>query len=394
MSDDVAKFLDADIPDPTDFPADAPGLRQLDEALRCTMCRELFEAPVTVNCPHGHCFCSMCIRTALATKDECPLCRHAIREVHLRRNTAVEDAVRAWGLARTFVLQVLREKEEAKAATVASKYFSGKPKSKKRRRTPELSSDDEVVEVGERNVSHSLKGHTSSSSSGVVPCPICNKSVPMQNINNHIDQGCPSPKDADLDVLLSPSSKSKGKQKQEWSKLFQGGGAGSATTGSKKGKGKSRGADQDADPLPKIAYDTVTQKRLREILEELDLPTTGDRATMSARHSRWVNMFNANLDASPSQRKSVKQLMLELRRWEEAEEKKKTRAKLDAKDFDSGQYQKDNKTTFARLVEAAKPKAPKKSQSPHEGPPASSLSPSDGDSIAPPRRTEVVTIED
>ena len=50
-------------------------------------------------------------------------------------------------------------------------------------------------------------------------------------------------------------------------------------------------------------------------------------------------MFNANLDASPSQRKSVKQLMLELRRWEEAEEKKKTRGKLDAKDFDSEQYQ-------------------------------------------------------
>ncbi len=54
-------FLEENVPDPTDFPpdADAPGLRSLDEALRCTMCRELFEAPVTVNCSHGHCFCSL-----------------------------------------------------------------------------------------------------------------------------------------------------------------------------------------------------------------------------------------------------------------------------------------------------------------------------------------------
>lgn len=54
---------------------------------------------------------------------------------------------------------------------------------------------------------------------------------------------------------------------------------------------------------------------------------------------RWVNMFNANLDASPTQQKTTKQLILELRRWEETEEKKKVRGKLDAKDFDAEQYQ-------------------------------------------------------
>ena len=63
MADAASKFLDADVPDPTDFASEAsgtaPGLRALDEALRCTMCRELFTAPVTVNCPQGHCFCSM-----------------------------------------------------------------------------------------------------------------------------------------------------------------------------------------------------------------------------------------------------------------------------------------------------------------------------------------------
>lgn len=50
-------------------------------------------------------------------------------------------------------------------------------------------------------------------------------------------------------------------------------------------------------------------------------------------------MFNANLDASPAQQKTSKQLILELRCWEETEDKKKVRGKLDAKDFDAEQYQ-------------------------------------------------------
>lgn len=47
-----------------------------------------------------------------------------------------------------------------------------------------------------------------------------------------------------------------------------------------------RVVDQESEPLPKVAYDTVTQKRLREILDEQGLPSTGDKAAMTARHSR------------------------------------------------------------------------------------------------------------
>lgn len=78
------------------------------------------------------------------------------------------------------------------------------------------------------------------SSPAVVPCPICNRTVPMGIINNHIDNGCPPPKASDLEAALPPSSKNKGKQKQEWTKLFQGGGDGAVISGPKKGKGKSR----------------------------------------------------------------------------------------------------------------------------------------------------------
>lgn len=54
--------------------------------------------------------------------------------------------------SRPFVLEILKERNDAQAAAAAQsagKYFTEKPKSKKRKRDTQASSDDEVVEVGE-----------------------------------------------------------------------------------------------------------------------------------------------------------------------------------------------------------------------------------------------------
>lgn len=48
--------LAEDIADPSDFTGQH-GLIQLDNALRCSICQELYDGPVSITC--GHCFCSL-----------------------------------------------------------------------------------------------------------------------------------------------------------------------------------------------------------------------------------------------------------------------------------------------------------------------------------------------
>lgn len=125
MTSMLDRLLAADIPDPTDFPDNnaAPGLRSFDEAVRCTICRDFYDAPVTLTC--GHCFCSavrkyvqaasdalsltkpticsqstQCIRSALPEHQNCPTCRKPASEVHIRKDVAMETAVQAWQAAR------------------------------------------------------------------------------------------------------------------------------------------------------------------------------------------------------------------------------------------------------------------------------------------------------
>lgn len=57
------------------------------------------------------------------------------------------------------------------------------------------------------------------------PCPICNKTVPINTINQHIDSGC----------TKYCVTNTKSKQKQDWGKVFSGGDAGTS-----KSKGKLR----------------------------------------------------------------------------------------------------------------------------------------------------------
>ncbi|KIY51841.1 hypothetical protein FISHEDRAFT_70340 [Fistulina hepatica ATCC 64428] len=114
----------------------------------------------------------------------------------------------------------------------------------------------------------------------------------MERINAHLDRKCES------DVSET--------QKSQWNKLLNG-----------KGKEKADNDELDEDPIPKASYDTLKDKQLKRLLEECDLPTTGDRVAWLARHQKWRNIFNSNLDKARKYRRTKSDLQRDMRKWEE-----------------------------------------------------------------------------
>ncbi|KAE9395817.1 hypothetical protein BT96DRAFT_1042907 [Gymnopus androsaceus JB14] len=324
--------LMAEVQDPSDFPehSKSPGLRLLDSALRCTICSELYDGPVTLKC--GHCFCSLCIRQSLAEKQECPACREEeVSEGHLRRNTVMEEAVTAWKACRPYILQVLKD--------VAQHDVASSRPSKKRRLDEDLYEQDVACSSPE-GAKHppAVKQTGSPHPDELVDCPVCSKRVKYKIINEHMDEGCTSEPEPDFS------------SKAQWENLL----GSKSLLGKKKKKGKERALSEEKDdPLPKKSYDTLRDKAIKALLQEHDLSTTGSRQMLIARHQRWVSIYNANLDKAEKLRKSLPSLRRDLEQWE-TQQKNKTKRPV----VDSDTYQIKQKSEFDKLVEAARPKKP------------------------------------
>ncbi|KAA1471369.1 hypothetical protein DENSPDRAFT_819534 [Dentipellis sp. KUC8613] len=369
-------LLNADIPDPTDFPprSVAPGLRELDSALRCKICSELYDAPVVLAC--GHCFCSLCTRTEILTKAECPTCRKETSEAQLRVNPYMEEVVSAWKDARDFVLRLSKEEETrlTRPSLPTKSKSSGSRSVKKRKRSPEDDDNSDIQLLDSAPVAGpstprrrgggnsklfpkaaSSKDEDEEDDSGSdtemqlrsssvtepptepeqVTCPVCAKPTPIDEINQHLDSGCKTPQPI---RKSAPSSRSE--QQQAWSKLFNG-----PAGGGRKGKDKV-----DGHPLPKASYAVLKDKALRELLGEYKLPVAGDRNTLIARHTRWVSIYNANIDRSPAHRKGIAELKLDLKRWEE--ERRSATKKSAVKD--PAEHQRIHRSEFSQLVAQAR----------------------------------------
>ncbi|EJF62641.1 hypothetical protein DICSQDRAFT_126359 [Dichomitus squalens LYAD-421 SS1] len=380
MASMLDRLLAQDISDSTDFPDDTttPGLRAFDDALRCSICRDFYDAPVSLNC--GHTFCSACIRSALPEQPQCPTCRKPATEVHLRKNVAMETAVQAWQAARPLVLRYAQEEQKRKEQPETLPHNRPDPNAsghagRKRRRLaspgPSASSDDEAVAMPSSPVPSGSSTPDITPLPDLVACPICQKDVPSSSINMHIDSGCKRYlSEGSASAPLPDAAKSK--QKQQWSRLLAGGGGSAPSKGGKgkgKGKGKSRAtpdplSDTDAEQhLPKVAYDIHPQKRIAEMLAAWDLPAHGDKAALARRHARWVVLYNANVDRAARQRRTLEQLRQDLRRAEDAEGRGRRVVVEDAV-----AYQRANKAAFARLTEAARPKKPAAAKAGSPGP--------------------------
>ncbi|KAG1736814.1 hypothetical protein EDB19DRAFT_1720511 [Suillus lakei] len=354
-TNNVQALLSANIPDPSDF--HMLDLRQLDASLRCTICGELYDAPVTLSC--GHCFCSLCIREHIIKESECPSCRKSTSEGQFRTNPVLEEAVSAWKTARSTILRLSREEQDRARRSQEehtprrSKTPLTNGKKRKRRISPESSDSDVVMVPGPSNSSQLASSPVQGKSrhlrrkdmepssdpqeeeivqgGQMVNCPICNVSIDMGDINTHLDSGCQK-------NTSNASGAATSGTKDQWSKLF-----------SKKGKSRDNGIDVDnaTERIPKASYDVLKDKQVKDLLHAHNLPIIGDRKTWIVRHQRWVMIFNANLDKSGSNRKNTKELRTELKNWED---NRKRRHLVE----NTAAHILNNQGEFARLIAEAR----------------------------------------
>ncbi|KAF8938007.1 E3 ubiquitin-protein ligase rad18 [Dissophora ornata] len=66
--------------------------------------------------------------------------------------------------------------------------------------------------------------------------------------------------------------------------------------------------------IPKLTYSVLNDKQLRKKLQELGLPTHGDKQLMQKRHAEYVTIHNANCDATRPQ--TIAQLKKTMDVWE------------------------------------------------------------------------------
>jgi len=112
-------------------------------------------------------------------------------------------------------------------------------------------------------------------------------------------------------------------------------------------------------PLPKVNYALLNETRLRSLLQDLRLPTWGNKAILAARHKEYVNLYNANIDL-PAPR-PTRDIIAQLERWMAVQQQIQIQSRMAAasvaekrKEFDGGEWQRKNKNDFAALARQAK----------------------------------------
>ncbi|KAF8191431.1 hypothetical protein K438DRAFT_1830497 [Mycena galopus ATCC 62051] len=344
-SSKLSTLLAQDIEDPTEFPKKASSLRDLDSAVRCPICYDYFNGPVSLLC--GHCFCSLCIRNVIsASKAQCPVCKQSMSESQLRPNPGIEDVVTAWRSARPCILSLAKQEPEDKVEVEAG--AAAEPATKKRKlEHPSFAAGSSRTSSSESSKSANDVDIITSSTvpeedtsvpqlDRMVECPVCTRRMKYKELNRHMDNNCATVSShKPLSKMSTPNSE---KAKNAWSFMRP------------KSKGKEKEKSSDEDRLPKVSYDTLKDRQLKEKLTDLGLSTVGDRAAWIARHKQWTMLWNANLDRSKLNRQKETDLIKELKKWEEERKNKNKKTTVDES------HLKTHNDEFKRLVAAARPK--------------------------------------
>ncbi|KAJ2716276.1 E3 ubiquitin-protein ligase rad18 [Coemansia spiralis] len=290
-------LLEAMLDDPSDWPEEHAALRDVDQLLRCPVCKEYFTTAMSAaGC--GHTFCSLCVRRCLAHETKCPTCRAPLTESELHPSRLVDSLLRAFVGGRQQLLAAVTA-----PVPVARKRPRIRTRSAARtERATDAGSEDGIVSSGSTGTGSDgdfapTEGRLQPAKGRpAVPCPNCQQAVAATRINWHLDRclaGRPT------------ATKASG---TAW-------GLGRGAPGGMHRRPHS--AMEPTLPRPtKLVYSLLSEAKLRRTLRDLGIPSKGDKQQMQARHVEWVNMYLANADADTPVAHRL--LLRRLAAWEEA----------------------------------------------------------------------------
>lgn len=357
-----------DVSDPTDW-LETPlsSLMQVEQSLRCHVCKDFFNSPMITSCSHT--FCSLCIRRALSTDGKCPLCRATDQESKLRGNWAIREATEAFIASRKVMLDLARQ-PAASAATPpkrkASAAAAGGESANKRTRMSTRSSStrsaanavvsmqEESSEPDMEEVDESIHGKflVRSASAyvgslerwrlifaiddGLSECPICLWRMKAEKVDRHLDTDCPG----------EPKPQPK------------------PSTSAKFGLTSTRSAGTTTpaqyERLPSTNYSLLNETKLRKKLGEIGIPAWGTKLLMEKRHKEWVMIWNANCDSARPRTK--RELLQDLDTWERTQGGHASLssssvyqgAQVKDKDFDGASWSTKHNDSFNDLIAQAR----------------------------------------
>ncbi|KAK8231670.1 hypothetical protein HDK77DRAFT_68696 [Phyllosticta capitalensis] len=307
----------ADAPsDSTDWLSTAlPGFAQLENALRCQVCKDLFNTPMITSCSHT--FCSLCIRRCFAHDSKCPTCRTNGSDSKLRRNWTAQEMVDVWQGTRQKALDLARGMGEPEQG----------PKTKKRKlEVPDSEGEDEIEDEDDRprrktrssarqsraqtrdpeiiELEDSEHEEEAEPNDGLVACPMCNRRMKEEAVFPHLDK-CTGPQPTTRSTRNSDRSRTSTDSPHFPQQHALG------------ARASSMANNPPPTRLPQLTYSLFTETKLRKKLKELGIPNTGPRALLVRRHTEWINLWNANCDSTRPL--SKRQLLSELQNWERSQ---------------------------------------------------------------------------
>ncbi|KAJ4390655.1 E3 ubiquitin-protein ligase rad18 [Gnomoniopsis smithogilvyi] len=344
MTVPVLKDDGYDVSDPTDWlGTPLSSLMQVEQSLRCHVCKDFFNSPMITSCSHT--FCSLCIRRALNTDGKCPLCRATDQESKLRGNWAIREAAEAFMNSRKAMLDLARQ-PAASAPTPpkrkASAAAAGGESANKRTRMSTRSSSMRSA----ANATTSLQEEAGESDveeqdeyipdDGLSECPICLWRMKAEKVDRHLDTDCPG------EPTPQPNQSKPAKF---------------GFTSS-----RSTGATQAArfERLPSTNYSLLNESKLRKKLTENGIPSWGPKLLMEKRHKEWVMIWNANCDSARPRTK--RELLQDLDTWERTQGGHASissssvyqGAQVKDKDFDGAGWSTKHNDSFNDLIAQAR----------------------------------------